>query len=278
MKVEPREYCFPSLLDAFFVLIALFFLELITNSIVVQLSYVVGIRPMAAYSIGRVLAYGLVFAIVLHKSKRTYRELFHEGRMSMSATLGLFTVPVVLLVPGLLLFINVIEAGVVQMFPMGGTLSNPAEAYRQAGLGAIFLVCIIAPVVEEMLFRGIILRGFLKQYPPGTAIAHSAAVFGLAHLNVYQFVAALVIGLILGKMYERTRSILPGILLHMVYNTAVVVSSICTPDGKEDVSIFELPALWWLVGIACGAAGAFMLHKLIGGGRVVPDPAGLMDK
>ncbi|VVE83799.1 CPBP family intramembrane glutamic endopeptidase [Pandoraea sputorum] len=278
MKVEPREYCFPSLLDAFFVLIALFFLELITNSIVVQLSYVVGIRPMAAYSIGRVLAYGLVFAIVLHKSKRTYRELFHEGRVSMSATLGLFTVPVVLLVPGLLLFINVIEAGVVQMFPMGGTLSNPAEAYRQAGLGAIFLVCIIAPVVEEMLFRGIILRGFLKQYPPGTAIAHSAAVFGLAHLNVYQFVAALVIGLILGKMYERTRSILPGILLHMVYNTAVVVSSICTPDGKEDVSIFELPALWWLVGIACGAAGAFMLHKLIGGGRVVPDPAGLMDK
>ncbi|BET11758.1 CPBP family intramembrane glutamic endopeptidase [Pandoraea sputorum] len=278
MKVEPREYCFPSLLDAFFVLIALFFLELITNSIVVQLSYVVGIRPMAAYSIGRVLAYGLVFAIVLHKSKRTYRELFHEGRVSMPATLGLFSVPVVLLVPGLLLFINVIEAGVVQMFPMGGTLSNPAEAYRQAGLGAIFLVCIIAPVVEEMLFRGIILRGFLKQYPPGTAIAHSAAVFGLAHLNVYQFVAALVIGLILGKMYERTRSILPGILLHMVYNTAVVVSSICTPDGKEDVSIFELPALWWLVGIACGAAGAFMLHKLIGGGRVVPDPAGLMDK
>ncbi|VVE56752.1 CPBP family intramembrane glutamic endopeptidase [Pandoraea sputorum] len=278
MKVEPREYCFPSLLDAFFVLIALFFLELITNSIVVQLSYVVGIRPMAAYSIGRVLAYGLVFAIVLHKSKRTYRELFHEGRVSMPATLGLFSVPVVLLVPGLLLFINVIEAGVVQMFPMGGTLSNPAEAYRQAGLGAIFLVCIIAPVVEEMLFRGIILRGFLKQYPPGTAIAHSAAVFGLAHLNVYQFVAALVIGLILGKMYERTRSILPGILLHMVYNTAVVVSSICIPDGMEDASIFELPALWWLVGIACGAAGAFMLHKLIGGGRVVPDPAGLMDK
>ncbi|WP_245725426.1 CPBP family intramembrane glutamic endopeptidase [Pandoraea oxalativorans] len=119
--------------------------------------------------------------------------------------------------------------------------------------------CRFAPVVEEMLFRGIVLRGFLTQYPSGTAIAHSAAVFGLAHLNIYQVVTLPLIGLILGKMYERTRSILPGILLHMAYNTAVVVNSVCIPGGMEDASIFELPATWSLVGIACGVAGASMI-------------------
>lgn len=263
MKARPGEYCFPNLLEAFFVVIALYFVEMITDAVIVQLSYVVGIRPMAAYSIGRVLAYGVVFCVVLHHSKLSYRALFQGGRGSIRATVGLFTLPIALLTPGLLLVITVIGTGLEKLFPMGGWLQSSADVYAKGGLGAFAMVCLIAPFVEEMLYRGIILRSFLRQYPAGTAIAHSAAVFGLAHLNVYQFVVALIIGLIIGKMYERTRSLVPGILLHMFYNTSVVALTMHLPADETTPSVFDLPAIAWLLALASGGAGAFMLYKLL---------------
>ncbi len=269
MNNRPAEYCFPNLLEAFFVVIAIFFVEMVTDAIVVQLSYIVGIRPMAAYSIGRVLAYGLAFWAMLHYTRLSYRDLFHQGRASMRATLGLFTVPILLLTPGLMLVITVIGTGVEKMFPIGGWLQASNDFYRQTGLGSFVLVCLVAPFVEEMLYRGIILRSFLRQYPAGTAIAHSAAVFGLAHLNVYQFVVALIFGLVAGKLYERTRSLLPGILLHVFYNTAVVISTMNLPTDEKNLTVFDMPALWWLLAIASGGAGALMLVKLLGGAPVV---------
>ncbi|AJP59995.1 hypothetical protein UC34_20735 [Pandoraea vervacti] len=262
MRAKPGKYCFPNLLEAFFVVVALYFVEMIVNAIVVQLSYLVHIRPMAAYSIGRVLAYGLVFCVVLHHSKLSYRELF-QGRGSVRATLGLFTLPIALLTPGMLLVCGVINVGVEKLFPTGGLTQDASDMFAQAGLGSFILICLIAPFVEEMLYRGILLRSFLRQYPSGTAIAHSAAVFGLAHLNVYQFVGALIIGLVLGKLYERTRSLVPGILLHMFYNTAVVVITVNLPAGGKTPNVFDLPAIWWVVGLASGAAGTLMLKHLL---------------
>ncbi|WP_247701457.1 CPBP family intramembrane glutamic endopeptidase, partial [Ralstonia solanacearum] len=135
------------------------------------------------------------------------------------------------------------------------------------GLGAIALICLIAPVVEEMLFRGIILRSFLRQYPPGVAIVHSAAVFGMAHLNVYQFVLAFLLGLLLGKLYERTRSLLPGMLVHGCYNTAVTILA-----WQSERSEWNTAADWsmqsYVFAVVSGGAGAWLLYKL-----VAPRPA-----
>jgi membrane protease YdiL (CAAX protease family) len=99
---------------------------------------------------------------------------------------------------------------------------------------ALVMTCLMAPVLEEMLFRGIILRSFLKRYPPGVAIVHSAAVFGLAHLNVYQFFGAMLLGGFTGWLYERTRSLWPGIALHVGYNVAV--TWLAQADSSVDVS------------------------------------------
>ena len=51
-------------------------------------------------------------------------------------------------------------------------------------------------VLEEMLFRGVTLRGFLRRYSRTFAIRWSAALFGIAHLNLYQFMTALAIGIV----------------------------------------------------------------------------------
>lgn len=98
-------------------------------------------------------------------------------------------------------------------------------------------VGILAPLAEEIVFRGAILRTLLAMMSKKNhwvAIMISAAIFGAVHGNVAQFVNALVIGLLLGWMFYRTKSIIPGILLHWVNNTVAYVLANLMPktDGK----------------------------------------------
>ena len=98
-------------------------------------------------------------------------------------------------------------------------------------------VGILAPLAEEVVFRGAILRtllGIMSKKNHWVAIIISAALFGLAHFNAAQFVNALLMGLLLGWMYYRTGSLVPGILLHWVNNTMAYVLANIMPqsDGK----------------------------------------------
>ena len=65
----------------------------------------------------------------------------------------------------------------------------------------VFFILLVAPVTEEILFRGIIVRGFEKNYTRRTAIVGSAVLFGMIHLNPWQFVSASIGGLLLAWIY-----------------------------------------------------------------------------
>jgi len=98
-------------------------------------------------------------------------------------------------------------------------------------------VGILAPLAEEVVFRGAILRtllGIMSKKNHWVAIMISAAIFGVVHANLAQFVNALLMGLLLGWMYYRTGSLVPGILLHWVNNTMAYVLTNIMPqsDGK----------------------------------------------
>lgn len=98
-------------------------------------------------------------------------------------------------------------------------------------------VGILAPLAEEVVFRGAILRtllGIMSKKNHWVAIFISAALFGLAHFNAAQFINALLMGLLLGWMYYRTGSLVPGILLHWINNTMAYVLTNIMPqsDGK----------------------------------------------
>ena len=96
---------------------------------------------------------------------------------------------------------------------------------------------ILAPLAEEVVFRGAILRtllGIMSKKNHWVAIMISAAIFGVVHANLAQFINALLMGLLLGWMYYRTGSLVPGILLHWVNNTMAYVLANIMPqsDGK----------------------------------------------
>lgn len=89
--------------------------------------------------------------------------------------------------------------------------------YKFAGF---LMVCIFAPIFEEILFRGIILRGMLNsKLSPILAIVISGLIFGMAHLNPWQFVGAGLLGSIFGYVYYRTKSLLLPIILHALNNS-----------------------------------------------------------
>lgn len=104
-------------------------------------------------------------------------------------------------------------------------------------------VGILAPLAEEIVFRGAILRTLLNMMSKKNhwvAIMISAAIFGVIHGNTAQFVNALLMGLLLGWMYYRTKSLVPGILMHWVNNTmAYVLSNIMPQSDGKLIDLFQ---------------------------------------
>ena len=98
--------------------------------------------------------------------------------------------------------------------------------------GGYFVLALLAPVVEEMVFRGCALRDLLRWHPERRwlMIGLSALLFALSHINPAQMPHAFVIGLLLGWMYTRTGSIVPGIVFHWANNTAAYLLYVMYPD------------------------------------------------
>ena len=95
---------------------------------------------------------------------------------------------------------------------------------------------LLAPLSEEIVMRGGILKELLKstKLSPWGAIAISALFFSLIHMNPAQMPHAFVIGLLLGWMYWRTGSILPGVAYHWANNSMayIIYNKYPDPDMK----------------------------------------------
>ena len=101
-------------------------------------------------------------------------------------------------------------------------------------------VGLLAPLSEELVLRGAILRSLLhsSKLSPWGAIAISAVFFALVHFNPVQMPHAFLVGLLLGWMYYRTGSILPGVAFHWVNNTVAYFMYNFYPDPHLDLIKF----------------------------------------
>ena len=96
-----------------------------------------------------------------------------------------------------------------------------------------FAIGLLAPVCEELVFRGAVLRALLRWTPRHwLAIAISALFFALIHANPIQMPHAFLVGLLLGWLYYRTDSIVPGIVYHWVNNSIAYVVYNFYPDPQ----------------------------------------------
>lgn len=130
------------------------------------------------------------------------------------------------------------SAALQEMMP---ELPNWAENEFEALLGkpvGYLAIGLLAPLSEEIVMRGAILKELLKssRLSPWGAIIISGVLFALVHMNPVQMPHAFLIGLFLGWMYWRTGSILPGVAYHWANNSAAFVLYHFFPDPDMKLS------------------------------------------
>ena len=92
-----------------------------------------------------------------------------------------------------------------------------------AKIGFAFLAILIAPIFEEIIFRGILLKWSLLYIHPGIAILLNGILFGVLHLEFQSLISLAVIGVVLAATTYYSKSIIPAIVFHIINNSIAVV-------------------------------------------------------
>lgn len=133
------------------------------------------------------------------------------------------------------------EMSILQLAEADNLFPDEAEELERnskmwTGLGAI-VVGILVPITEEIGFRGVLMGGLLRmRCRPWVAIVVSAIVFAFWHGTLLQLFGTTVFGIITGWLYWRTKSLLPGMIVHMVNNSTAVALVLAFPyeePGKK---------------------------------------------
>lgn len=139
---------------------------------------------------------------------------------------------------------------------------HKGESLRTDQIGAFLLAFALLPAVcEELAFRGYILTGLLKRFRPRSAIVVSAFLFGLYHMNVFQFVPAFCLGIVLGLITVRSRSLAPAMMMHFLHNALLLLGIHLTRAG-QDVIPSQVALVWpYAIGI-CLITAAVLVWRL----------------
>lgn len=110
-------------------------------------------------------------------------------------------------------------------------------------------VAVLAPVLEEWLCRGLVLRGLLTNgTKPVLAIIVSALFFAIIHGNLWQAVPAFALGSLFGYVYYKTGSLKLTVLMHFTNNFISLVVSRCEEIGQTDGWMDIMPAeCYWVL-------------------------------
>jgi sodium transport system permease protein len=129
------------------------------------------------------------------------------------------------------------------------------------------VLLVLAPVCSELAFRGFVLTGLRRRFHPWTAILLSSFLFAFSYLNVFLFIPTFILGVILGLVATRSRSTLPGMLFHMLYN-AVFLGPILFPESAEALgrALSSLPYLRPVLLTVC--AGLAVVYLAVSGYRL----------
>ncbi len=121
----------------------------------------------------------------------------------------------------------------VQWLPLDNILEDELNGMSRTLIGA-FTISLLAPLLEEVMFRGAIQGYMLRRLrSPWLAIAVSALVFGLFHMNPVQVVYATLLGAIFGWMYYRTGSLMSVIAGHVLNNTFATLTTLALGAESE---------------------------------------------
>jgi uncharacterized protein len=162
----------------------------------------------------------------------------------------------------------------ILLLEMAGWIPMP-ESFRQGitqqmeqAYWLLFLlpVVVVAPVAEELFFRGLLLRGYLARYSATTAIWGSAILFAVFHLNPWQAIVALPLGVAYAWLALRTGSVLPSMLSHAMVNfsTNFLLQPLATILGYSPAQLQDakhFPPMMLGIGAVFTIAGCYVVSR-----------------
>ena len=228
-----------------------------------------------AFILGPPLALSFLFT---SSTRRTLRLRWPEARyLWLAAGLALALNPLV----------NELRPVVERLFPISKELKDALEQLMKGvpNLATAVVVFAVVPAVcEEFAFRGFILSGLERGNGTRSAVLMSALLFGFMHvlLSLFQqLFNATLLGIVLGYLAVRSRSILPGIVFHLINNTLGVLMGVwlATEAGRRvGAWVYRDPAqgLYHWTFVAAGVvASGFLLRRLMaapGVKKAAPEP------
>lgn len=199
------------------------------------------------------------------KSNLSYRDIFILRKIS-----PLLLIPITISIIGLDIITS--ECGNIIQICFSTNINYDANFQSTFDtkilfIGSIIRSVIISPLLEELLFRGIILKGFLKNYSKFTAIILSSLLFAIMHPHISQAFEAFISGIFFAWIYIETKSLLPNIFAHFVTNG---IASILTYVLQIKISGYNLNTnivahqpLWFdFLGIILTILGIVILVKI----------------
>jgi sodium transport system permease protein len=220
---------------------------------------------MAAGQVAFILTPPLAMALLLTSSpRRTLRLYWPRGKYLLLAVgLALTLNPLV----------NELRPIVEKLFPVSPVIKAALDQMMVEVPNvatALLLFALIPAVCEEVAFRGFILTGLEYGHKPRSAILLSALLFGFLHvlLSLYQqLFNATLLGVVLGLLAVRSRSLLPGIVFHLINNGLAVLLGhwVGSPSGRRVASLlYRNPGQglyhWWLVALGGLASVALLTY------------------
>jgi membrane protease YdiL (CAAX protease family) len=115
------------------------------------------------------------------------------------------------------------------------------DSFAQTGVSSFLMLVIAAPVLEEIIFRGVMLDGLLRRTTPLKAIVLSSILFGFVHMNPWQFVVGFLVGVFAGWVYLKTKNLVAVIVIHAGINFSAYLYRIFGTETLVDfVPIVEV--------------------------------------
>jgi membrane protease YdiL (CAAX protease family) len=164
---------------------------------------------------GQIISFAVVILIGYKKTGKNFNEVFFVTKVSLN-----YWIAIIVFMFGYVILSSELDNVLEYLLPMPSFLEDTFESImvEQLFIFSIILIVIVPTITEEMLFRGIIVSGFKENYSEKKTIIVSALLFGLIHLNPWQFVSAFIIGLFSAWLCLRTKSILLCLYIHFFNN------------------------------------------------------------
>lgn len=232
---------YPTTIEAIHLLVLYLVLEMLVDFPLALYDYSKDTNLLSTPWISFLSSFSITTFIFIYGYKKSHQKFTRV--FALKGFNPLLLIPILLMLPAmqyLVGFLNIKVESILPAPPWFWELFERILNNHFGFWGAALKVVVFAPIVEEVLFRGIIMHGLMRNYRSWHAILLSGILFSVYHLNPWQMSYTFFLGLLLGWIMVKTRSLPFAILVHAL-NNLLVLLSITYEKNINEYAVFNMP-------------------------------------